>query len=313
MTQEESPNGGNDSNQDTAPPAPIDASVPNDEKPDTPKKPRRKKQAINVNVVPQENNGQRIANWISAIATVISLGVGVVTLSLFNETKKANINSENAVGIATEALRHQVKQDSLDSISDYKKDTADFNNRIIERSGNQRSLNHQDSSVKAQIHAFQETQKEFEIQNKPFVQIIDMGLDNIKSGERPIIKFNFKVYGKQPVKLRDNKIQIYYWHETKPPTYLDKYQTDTIRTYLGEGALFQEHQSPRIYINKTDSIAIKNGISYFFVNGYLRYKNTVTNSENSYHYRYKFGYSAGQFDATGLIDTTIEVMPKIRK
>jgi len=171
--------------------------------PKTSQRSRRKKKAITVKVIQEKTNQPKIANIISAISALISLALGILTLCLYYQTKEAT-------KLTRHALSHQITKDSNDNVNRIRKDTIDSIADAKKLKRDTQFINKQKRGIDAQIGSLKETQKEFEIENRPFMAMIDIKVDT------PAVKKDLNYLGfitntgKQPAFI----IDFYYTWKT---------------------------------------------------------------------------------------------------
>lgn len=232
-----------------------------------------------------------IVGWISFFQYKSSISASQIAQKTFEITKRYN---DSSLAIQQRTF----KENNADGIKRNKIDSENSQSAA--------------KSIDAQINTLNETQKEFDIENRPFIQIIDIGFDTLASGKNVVISYNIRNYGKQPVKILNSKIQVIYWYSRgKPPVSNEGYSNQIINSYLGGGVNFGIKTNTML-LTKTDSVAIKNGIRVFYINGIMPFRNVVNNKESKYLYTYKVYYINGKLSADGIRDTTIEI-PKKRQ
>ncbi|MDB5063554.1 MAG: hypothetical protein JWP67_3397 [Mucilaginibacter sp.] len=271
-----------------------------------PEKPR----IINIGKIPKidviegvdANRIARKSNNISLAAVIVNTFILVVTAWLALTAVGQYKSASSAAQIAdktykADSLNKRVTRrtnDSLDNIKN-KHDSLVFE--------------YQKKSLGAQIASTQEAQKEFDIENRPLVQILNFAMDSINNGRHLKIKYDFINYGKQPVKGLTNRVRVDFLAKNKSPNYTKEglMTSSVLNSYLSGMATSQNSWTSKAAINKVDSTVIKNGDLITWVNGKFSFQNTVTHKKSEYHYTYKLRYNAGTFDVEGVRDTTIDV------
>lgn len=157
-----------------------------------------------------------------------------------------------------------------------------------------------DSSIKAnqrtfqqQIDALNETRKDFEIANQPFLEIkIPVGMDSIRIGLPIILQYDVRNLGKYPVKIiseANAAVPMY-----NQPSYRLIYQ-DTGNVYRANGYItydspINETSQMRGYIdsNYYNSIMYKRMPIYLL--GYIKYLNLVNGKKREYDYMIQINF-----------------------
>jgi hypothetical protein len=257
----------------------------------------------------------QVANLISFAMLAVTFFLAIYTFRLFYQTSaqtEAAIKSAKSAEDAVKISANTLGADTIYNNKVYKQSRvdADSNDKREDRRDTiaQTNLRLQNKILSAQIKAFEESQREFEIQNRPFLQISDLKLGDIKSGELPTLEFNFTNYGKQPVKIIKNDYASYLQNRYQiVPKFGTYVQTDAASAYLGQGKEYRNTLKMYVVINKKDSVDIKTGLAMFYIDGALRFRNIVTNKVSVYYYTYKLGYPSGAFSTEGIRDTTINI------
>lgn len=176
------------------------------------------KEPINVNVNIQDEVGKYKRSEIVAIwsSVAISLALAIVTYLLFLKTVEANKisqlafkESKRANDITEKSLRNASEQaiasakrertlDSLDSV-----DRNKYNEEVA------RSNNMQNKLLQSRIEYTQETQRQFEVTNRPYLQVNNVKFFNYKENEPLVLKFDLINLGAYSAKILSGKTGFY--------------------------------------------------------------------------------------------------------
>ncbi len=167
------------------------------------------------------------------IANLVAIGILVVTSILawytYRLYKNASEDSKtarqsayaanNSAIIAQKTLDTTRKYDSISLVKQQKAiDDNNASSQLAFKRAN-KSLTFQDSSLK-------ETQKEFEIENRPLIQITHIKLVTFEIGKQVEVDFNVTNFGKQPARIINNKHVLALGRKDVPPN------TDILRMVI---------------------------------------------------------------------------------
>jgi hypothetical protein len=141
-----------------------------------------------------KDNQPQFQNIITLIALGVAIWLAIVTYQVFEVAAgqsesviKAGNASEKSAIIAKQTLDSTISFQKQSDISDAKKLKRDID-----------FINKQKAGIDAQIKAFQETQKNFEIANRPFISVGEMSCEGVTI-EKPIACTAYAVNaGRQP-------------------------------------------------------------------------------------------------------------------
>jgi len=262
---------------------PVDNSVPNYEAPKTPEKPRKKKKAITVKVIQEKTNQPTIANVISAISAAISFGLGVLTLWLYFQAKEAT-------KLTGDALRHQIAKDRADSINTANKDTADAIANRAKYTRDSDFISKQKAGIDSQIVAVQQTQRDFNISNEPYLQVIQVKLDTFIEGKPIHVSCGFENLGGYPVKVDSSKTVISvrmfnpgFDHKIK----ISDYSTDIINLYVTRGYPQGYTIESDYPLSKSSYLAVIYDKYYVWLTGKIIYHNIINKESKIYTFAMK--------------------------
>jgi hypothetical protein len=254
------------------------------------------------------------------VANIISLGMLFVTAflayytySVFNQTTKqtkAATDAAKAAGVSATVAQQTLNADTLYNnktlnAQKIQSDTSDsLNKRSEKRQGLQFGL--QQKSLSQQITSLNETQKEFEIENRPLVQILDFRFDSLEANHHMILKYDFINYGKQPVKCLGNIVQVCTETKNKKPNIIsNNWIVSKMGSYLSGNATSQDSWKSNDTCTQIGVKSFKDGKYGIYLIGTFSFINTVTFTKSEYKYSYRISYINGSFNTEGVQDTTI--------
>lgn len=281
----------------------------------------QKPQVVDINKIPkidviegiEANRIARNANRISGISGAINLVLMVCTIILAIVAIQQANSARDAAQIAkntldeTKAFNKQTlkRQDSsnlVQATSDsqkYSRDTATFN---LQKKG-----------LQAQITAFKEAQKEFDIENKPFIQIMGFTIDTLSPTYRVGISFYFKNSGKQPVRCFHNKYGVDF---EKGDKFIMKpninWTYENLNSYLAGTTVSHSYWKSKDTMTTKDLNMILHGKAFGYVFGELQFENPANGKKGVYKYQYRLKPTRYGLGTDGIIDTMIYDKP-IRK
>src|SRR5436190_4010693 len=112
----------------------------------------------------EKKKGWKKQEIITAVGIVISGALFTMTLLTFNKTR-------HAIATADANLSHMIWKDSIASIANIKKDSLDSIRRGQDYERDTIARRQAEQSLQAQITSLQEAQRQFEVINRPFLQV----------------------------------------------------------------------------------------------------------------------------------------------
>ncbi|HEY8999737.1 MAG TPA: hypothetical protein VIM89_00195 [Mucilaginibacter sp.] len=247
------------------------------------------------------------SNLTSFFMLVVTIILAWYTFRLFNISNKSIAVAITADSIAKASLdeskinnfKAAVRQKTIDS------STAITDAQKLKRDTN--FVKKQTQGIDSQIVALQETRKEFEIENRPLIQAIDLQFDTLKPGKDVCISFNFRNYGKQPVRCLTSQYAIDYQlgkdFKMKPKV---NWNYNFINGYLTSGNYSHHFWRSADTVNTESVRRIINGDISTYVFGKLIYQNTVTLKKTEYDFNFRLKFVPAGF---GVESITNEVIP----
>jgi hypothetical protein len=235
------------------------------------------KEPIIIQVIPLKSNQPKIANIIAGIAAAVSLGLGIITLFLFLQTRKQAQSSQDAATIARETLdsaksyqkeavkihaSEMIKADTEDA-KRFRRDTATF------------AL--QKKTLERQIDGLKETQKEFETSHSPYVRI-----EAYKMMPQNTLAVTVENQGAAIAWLLENEVKVKADILYKPQKTADEWRKRlpiprtpwTFQTLIAPGHNI-EFRIPLDSISDADIQDVKNGKKYLYIRTVIYYFNTT--------------------------------------
>jgi len=254
--------------------------------------------------------GIKTADIISIISVFVSSVLAWFTFGLYrtaaNDSKTAGISASSAKMSAIIAQNTLDETRKYDSISLIKQQRAiDDNNTtsqlVFDRAN--KSLTLQDSSLK-------ETQKEFYIENKPFIQLSEISVEDVPGTSSYLIKFNIQNFGKEPAQLISFKYKA-LGDDNKDPVRVDFSNMALVDGASGQYIPMQSWYRANQNTGYTPSgifTAIKTGKGCIYIVGEVEYINTISEAK----YLFKFIYKISPYPSMD-IKTIIDTMYEMRK
>lgn len=214
-------------------------------------------------------------------AEIISFISILFTAALFYMNIKSFEKTTQAVAISDSTYRHNRIKDSLvdigkkhsDSIATIKERRIDSLDSIVRLRDYIKDSNNYALSIKslnAQITSIQETKKQFEEENRPFIQISDIKTDT--SGYRGLLSFKIINYGKLPANVLYIKYRIgmALSVDENKIIYL-KWQTNEHNIYVASGINYLPEFTTMKASSNQPMKAIKNGEIIMYLDVEIKY------------------------------------------
>ena len=257
-------------------------------------------EVIESNRISREANEiAKKSNWVNfslLVVTMLLAGAAFYQYSVSKnaaEIAKLTLDSANAFNSRMFKMQQDAKKSAtLQAENKEKLDSQTFN---LQKQG-----------LDAQIKSLKETQKEFEVENKPLVQVINFQFDTLMHSKKILISFAFRNYGKQPVKCLTSKYAVDFqtgieYKEKQKINWNNVIQNAYLTNSTASFCTWKTGDT----INQASVNAIYNGTISTYVFGSMIYQNTVTSKKWMFNFRLR--YTDHQFGTDGLIDTAIVV------
>ncbi|MDB5139982.1 MAG: hypothetical protein JWR12_1898 [Mucilaginibacter sp.] len=270
---------------------------------------------VEVNVInPINNNLQGIrANEIAfdtyrvyKNSLYVNAGLFLGTLILAVIATCQYKSSQSAATIAQRTLDTSRKYDSISLVKqdELREDNERYNetNSSAQQAASEIADNNSKNALNAQIASLKETQRQFNIINKSYIQVSQF--DTIKiNGYNQIYKYEITNIGNQPAKIINANSYVFFTQKVMSYKDLQDYiisqhvapQKEDDNSYVIKGSSITK--SVNSYLDITNDIdkLVKSGVCRIYVMGELKYKNLVTDKLYIYKFAtvYNFGVGVG--------------------
>jgi hypothetical protein len=264
----------------------------------------------NSHQTPPENKKWQHADTIAALALIVGIIMAIVTYNLFELSEKQAQSVIDGGTAAKESAR--IARVTLDSSISYQKQFAISQILINRKTDSLDSIKskHDEAVFNVQMATFQGHQKEFDIENKPFLQISRISIDYPEMGKDQRVNFVFYNAGKQPLQFVTGKLNLGYstnlndkdFRFTKP---------DSIENRIITSMSFVEASvnSQVTITNQTQYNWATNGFFKTFLRGVYVYRNTYNNKRYKYIFDYRISKTSkdAETSTVAIIDSTISL------
>lgn len=148
----------------------------------------------------------------------------------------------------------------------------------------------QQQSVQAQIKSLEETQKRFDIESRPLIQITNITVDSLGDNNRTIVKFDYINMGRFPAKILSTKVALTYSIETSIAE-IDKFPkgTESRPNFSIGNSITLPSTMVGIPLMVNAYKAYKEGKGFLYLVGEVEYISFVKNKKFSNRFIYKIG------------------------
>lgn len=230
-----------------------------------------------------------LADW---VAILVSIGVGIVTLFLFNETKKATQSATDSANAAISAFREQRHRDSLDSVEDKDKELRARIQFTDDSMNSRKQFGLDSQGTQVQINTLVRTEKQWQIEHKAFLTIKGLQILKFDPNEKTIVHMETENVGSEPAVIDSSGYGLYIFKDSiigggvigrtnclntvkeniiYNPLYIDKSSSN-------DGFASLNPPTPKQY----DRV-VKEG-EHLFVGGILKYRNLVTGHKSVFEF-----------------------------
>jgi len=151
----------------------------------------------------EKSKGWSKAEVISVFSILISGALFFMTIQTFKKTSRA-------VEISDSTFIANRKKDSVLNVKSIIRDSLDSIQRGRDYTRDTTNINIAQKSLQTQISSIKETQKEFEIESRPVIQVTNLKLDSLGIGVKTLIKFSVSNLGRFPAKILNSKGRLYF-------------------------------------------------------------------------------------------------------
>ena len=148
------------------------------------------------------------ANWISFGNLLLTIAVFVITFLLFKQAVRQNSIAEGNLSLAVRQFDRTLAENRSAKIEQNKKDVEDAVNRRNQLVLDSESTQAQIKSVNAQTLALKQSQKDFELENRPFIIATKIRADTTFPQNKLTISFDLINEGKFPAKILSTKMRF---------------------------------------------------------------------------------------------------------
>jgi hypothetical protein len=308
---------------------PPDSQVKNglteDEKPKHHATPTQTDEPIGVNILSYHKHKEWapiVANIVSCIAVGVSLWLAIVTYRLYriaatqsNSVIKAGDAAQSSAITAKKTLDSAIifngksigeQEKIFIATKKYNDSSLYVQQKAIDGNAKSSELTFQreSKSLDLQDSTLKETQKEFDIENKPFISIANIRIDTNMIGKKFTLTYVFINNGKQPCQIIDGGVSF------KPlddPDFRDipkvPQNTSPVNVYLSYNQFLPMTQKVDSVTTKSMFDLINSDKIFFYVYGKIKYKSIA--SEKIYTFTFDFRVSTYKtLDVKTLISKT---------
>lgn len=221
------------------------------------------------------------SNWFNICSLVVNIVLAYFTYALFLQTKTSTQAAVDAAKEAKRSTDHSIQIDSVnyvrDTASDRKQDEKD---RLTIQLANK--------SLDAQIGSIKETQRQFELSTKPFLQFIDFKVYYNDSDFRINVEPTIVNQGIQPAKILFYYNTLFFGPDTTVSYIRNNYQGEQKKVII-DWYIIKEN--PRNYrLGWSNRLApslyknIKDGKVFVYLFGEMIFENAITKERRKYIY-----------------------------
>jgi len=238
----------------------------------------------------QKDNQAQLQNIIAAIAVCVAIWLAVVTYQVYKlALGQANsvINTATAAKISADASTKSanLQKQALDSQISAKRQSDIADSKKLKRDTD--FINKQEKGINAQINAIKTNQSEFEIENRPFIEIGNITIDTPAVGKIMTSSASIGNGGKQPAFIISaaygfvSSFDSNYTSMENIPA-----QPDIINDYLPNNETIPIQSSADIPISQMAFDYVNGKKLYVYFRGKIKYRGLVKNKI----YKFKFIY-----------------------
>lgn len=170
--------------------------------------------------------------WTDIVGIAINFILAVATFMLYKEaTRQSGISEQAAIAAkksadaATAAVNLQ--RQSLISTEKANKDAYELNKSTFDASNEANK-----KALQQQIQSLKETQKNFKIENRPFIQVAQFSIDTTFANETIKVAFKYVNVGKFPAKIYFSKARVAIGTDTSRLDFKGDFNTENINDFL---------------------------------------------------------------------------------
>lgn len=187
-------------------------------------------------------------------------------------------------------IANSAKKQSDISDSIIREETRSYNARLLSAQKDVLNETKSDAEKKDRRDAmlFKENKKQFEIENSPFLEIINAVIDPVVKSKPVVIRFAYFNHGKLPAHVTIQKSKIEYsYSDNAIENTNNKYAQTKINFYIANGV--SQGFTAQIDSLKPDIVDdYNNGLDAIFLSGSCDYINPVTKKKFAFYFRHRF-------------------------
>ena len=220
--------------------------------------------------------------WTDVAGLIVNIVLAGFTYLLFTKTVEANLISGDSLKQATRANDHNEYKDSLNKIEDDLRNNAQAKKDSITQIRDSFNLAIAKQSLNAQIGTINETQKQFRIQNEPFLQIANPTIVYDSNNNSVVIVYSVINIKDAPVNIKNIK-GINYIGDDKPSIddlhKRSKSNATLLNQYLVKGMLFERYSTTHLSEGNVSFDYLEKPTNYIFFYNEIEYTNLTTGEE----------------------------------
>jgi hypothetical protein len=227
-------------------------------------------------------------NWYEKTGVIINAILAFFTLVALLLSYLANETSKNALAYAQEK---DAKDNLADSTRNHKLDSTNkaYTDSVIRI--NRDFANAALKQAKAQIKSGEEIHEQFDISNKPFLQLTRIDIKRLLVGKPIAIDISVDNFGKYPAKIIEGKYLAVTKHNV--PDFREAFTqgiglSSPVNSYIiNNNPLHIWIEYPAKNLSITQDYKLKNGEIYLYLFGFFRYQNLTANTRGIYKFLVK--------------------------
>jgi len=250
----------------------------------------------------QEGNRiARIAIYVNGVLAALTIVALVLSVKAVNEASRAGDLADNSF------RQYKRANDLAQQNILLAKESLDSNNR-----SSAAAFELSRHALGEQIQDFNEKKRQFQLENRPYLQISNMVVDtfNLKPNRFFSVTFWINDFGKQPAIIEDIRMKL---EISKVGDYQDTSGTIDLRDLNGTFIPSENHCEGGIYfprpITREEDISIITRQEHIFVIGQITYVNPISNTTRIY----KFDISLYNFPGTEVRAVVNKDIPYVKE
>ena len=223
-----------------------------------------------VNIPKEENKTAITANRIAIFGTIINIVLAGLTYLLFQKTIEANKTSQSSLIEAQKAV-DQAKRANDIAESNFK--LAQISSASSDSISNI-NIDLTKKSVTTQIASIEKSQKEFELENRPLVQVGDIKIDSIGADKETVVSFKIVNMGKFSAPVTYGKFNLSVGKKELSTQEIDKIiknlEWEEINTPISKETTIGQIMRVRP-LSDFENKKYQDGVGFIFLIGEIKY------------------------------------------